>query len=99
MYKSYRFRIYPNEDQETLIVKHIGSCRFVWNHFLDMRNKRYAETGKGMTYKEMALLLPALKKENKWKPMPLVSTAVLTSSISNRQGDVVVVDQMCWIPV
>ena len=66
MYKSYRFRIYPNEDQETLIVKHIGSCRFVWNHFLDMRNKRYAETGKGMTYKEMALLLPALKKENKW---------------------------------
>ena len=66
MYKSYRFRIYPNEDQETLIVKHIGSCRFVWNHFLDMRNKRYVETGKGMTYKEMALLLPALKKENKW---------------------------------
>ena len=63
MYKSYRFRIYPNEDQETLIEKHIGSCRFVWNHFLDMRNKRYTETGKGMTYKDMALLLPSLKKE------------------------------------
>ena len=63
MYKAYRFRIYPNEDQETLIVKHIGSCRFVWNHFLDMRNKRYTETGKGMTYKDMALLLSSLKKE------------------------------------
>ncbi len=64
MYKAYRFRIYPNEDQETLIVKHIGSCRFVWNHFLDMRNKRYTETGKSMTYKDMALLLPSLKNVN-----------------------------------
>jgi putative transposase len=66
MYKAYRFRMYPNEEQKILIEKHIGSCRFVWNHFLDMRNRRYTETGKGMTYKQMALLLPALKKEYPW---------------------------------
>ncbi len=66
MYKSYRFRLYPNEDQKILIEKHIGSCRFVWNHILDMRNRRYTETGKGMTYRETALLLPALKKEYPW---------------------------------
>ena len=66
MYKAYRFRMYPNEDQKILIEKHIGSCRFVWNHFLDMRNRRYTETGKGMTYKQTALLLPALKKEYSW---------------------------------
>ena len=66
MYKAYRFRMYPNEDQKILIEKHIGSCRFVWNHFLDMRNRRYTETGKGMTYKQTALLLPALKKEYPW---------------------------------
>ena len=46
--------------------RNLGSCRFVWNHFLDIRNRRYTETGKGMTYKEMALLLPALKKEYSW---------------------------------
>ena len=58
--------MYPNEDQKILIEKHIGSCRFVWNHILDMRNRRYTETGKGMTYKQTALLLPALKKEYPW---------------------------------
>ncbi|MHB1650726.1 MAG: RNA-guided endonuclease TnpB family protein, partial [Thermoplasmataceae archaeon] len=66
MYKAYRFRMYPNEEQKILIEKHIGSCRFVWNHFLDMRNRRYTEIGKGMTYKQTALLLPALKKEYPW---------------------------------
>ena len=66
MYKAYRFRMYPNEDQKILIEKHIGSCRFVWNHFLNTRNRRYTETGKGMTYRETALLLPSLKKEYPW---------------------------------
>ncbi len=66
MYKAYRFRMYPNEDQKILIEKHIGLCRFVWNHFLDIRNSRYTETGKGMTYRETALLLPSLKKEYPW---------------------------------
>jgi putative transposase len=66
MFKAYKFRMYPDEDQETLIEKHIGSCRFVWNYFLDLRNKRYVETGKGMSYKEMALLLLPLKKEREW---------------------------------
>ncbi|MGC8515783.1 MAG: RNA-guided endonuclease TnpB family protein, partial [Thermoplasmata archaeon] len=58
--------MYPNEEQKVLIEKHIGSCRFVWNHFLDMRNKRYTETGNGMSYKEMQLFLPSLKEEKEW---------------------------------
>ena len=66
MFKAYRFRMYPDEDQRVIIEKHIGSCRFVWNHFLGLRNKRYSETGKGMSYKEMASLLPALKKDHEW---------------------------------
>ena len=66
MFKAYRFRMYPNEDQKILIEKHIGLCRFVWNHFLNTRNRRYTETGKGMIYRETALLLPSLKKEYPW---------------------------------
>ncbi|MHB1492630.1 MAG: RNA-guided endonuclease TnpB family protein [Thermoplasmataceae archaeon] len=66
MYKAYRFRMYPSEDQQILIGKHIGSCRFVWNHFLDLRNKKYTETGESITRSEMSSLLPILKKENEW---------------------------------
>ena len=66
MFKAYKFRLYPNEEQQVLLEKHFGSCRFVWNHFLDFRNKRYVETGRGMSYKDASVLLPALKEEKEW---------------------------------
>ncbi|MCL5441384.1 MAG: helix-turn-helix domain-containing protein [Candidatus Thermoplasmatota archaeon] len=44
----------------------MGSCGFVWNHFLDLRNRQYVETGKGMSYKEMTVPLTALKKKEEW---------------------------------
>ncbi|MHB1622868.1 MAG: helix-turn-helix domain-containing protein, partial [Cuniculiplasma sp.] len=66
MFKAYRFRMYPNDDQKILIEKHIGSCRFVWNHFLDLRNKRYTEKGEAITRSEMSSLIPLLKKEYPW---------------------------------
>ena len=66
MFKAYKFRLYPDEEQQLLLEKHFGSCRFVWNHFLDSRNKRYVETGKGMSYKDASVLLHALKEEKEW---------------------------------
>ena len=34
MYKSYKFRIYPNEEQTILLNKSFGSVRFVYNYYL-----------------------------------------------------------------
>ncbi|WP_445661562.1 helix-turn-helix domain-containing protein [Bacillus sp. FSL P2-0099] len=48
--KAYKFRIYPNKAQATLINKTIGCSRFVFNHFLSLWNNAYKETGKGLTY-------------------------------------------------
>ena len=42
MYKSYRFRFYPNKKQLELINKTFGSSRYVYNYYLEkMKNKRY----------------------------------------------------------
>ena len=35
MYKAYKFRLYPNDDQIELINKTFGCTRFVYNYFLD----------------------------------------------------------------
>ena len=35
MYKSYRFRLYPDTHQKVLIHKTLGCYRFVYNYFLD----------------------------------------------------------------
>ncbi|CAI8886081.1 hypothetical protein KOY_04507 [Bacillus cereus VDM021] len=48
--KAYKFRIYPNKEQEILIAKTMGCTRFVFNHFLALWNDTYKETGKGLTY-------------------------------------------------
>ena len=66
MFKAYRFKLYPNEEQKILLEKHFGSCRFVWNHFLALRNEVYTKTGNGMSQYEMTALLPQLKNENEW---------------------------------
>ncbi|PEI79945.1 helix-turn-helix domain-containing protein, partial [Bacillus toyonensis] len=48
--KTYKFRIYPNKTQATLINKTIGYARFVFNHFLSLWDNAYRKTGKGLTY-------------------------------------------------
>ena len=35
MYKAYKFRLYPNDNQKELIHKTFGCTRFVYNHFLN----------------------------------------------------------------
>ena len=39
IYKAYKFRMYPNKEQEELINKTIGSFRFVYNYFLDKKSE------------------------------------------------------------
>ena len=49
MVYSYKFRIYPNTEQQTLIQKTFGCARFVYNHFLAQRISEYNATGKSST--------------------------------------------------
>ncbi len=64
--KAYKFRIYPNREQERLIAKTIGCSRFVYNHFLSKWHDTYTKTGKGLTYSACSSQLPKLKKEHEW---------------------------------
>jgi putative transposase len=42
VHKGYKFRIYPNEQQATLINKTIGCTRFVFNYFLGKQKEKDA---------------------------------------------------------
>ena len=60
--KAYKFRIYPNKEQEVLIAKTFGCSRFVFNYFLAECEDAYKRTGKGLTYKTCSSQLTQLKK-------------------------------------
>ncbi|MGI2792273.1 IS200/IS605 family element RNA-guided endonuclease TnpB [Bacillus cytotoxicus] len=79
--KAYKFRIYPNKEQEILIAKTIGCSRFVFNHFLEKWNNVYKETGKGLTYNSCSDKLTQLKKELVW--LKEVDSIALQSSLKN----------------
>ena len=41
MLKGYKYRIYPNKNQEEQIQKTFGCCRFVYNQTLAYRKDKY----------------------------------------------------------
>ena len=59
--KAYKFRIYPNSEQQVLFAKTFGCVRFVYNRMLADKIKYYKETGKKLNN------TPAqYKKEFEW---------------------------------
>ena len=76
--KAYKFRLYPNKEQQVLIAKTIGSCRYVYNYFLNQWNETYESTGKGLSYGKCSKALPGLKQGLDWL-QEVDSTALQTA--------------------
>lgn len=70
MLKAYKYRIYPNREQEILIHKTFGCVRFVYNHFLEERIRAYKENGESRTFFQQNKTLTDLKKEFDWLQEP-----------------------------
>lgn len=67
---AYKFRIYPNKQQEELIQKTFGCCRYVYNYFLSDRSNQYKTTGKSPTFFQQNKSLTGLKQELDWLREP-----------------------------
>jgi len=64
--KTYKFRIYPNKEQENLLSKHFGCSRFVYNYFLNERKEQYQNDKKSDNYYKQAKTLTDLKKKEEY---------------------------------
>jgi putative transposase len=63
MLKGYEYRMQPTEDQEVLLSKHLGSCRWFYNFALNKKIQHYAVAKKTLSRFELQELLPTLKKD------------------------------------
>ncbi|WP_269321036.1 helix-turn-helix domain-containing protein [Fischerella sp. PCC 9605] len=77
-------RIYPNKEQEVSLAQNFGCARFVWNFYLNKTNTQYEETGKGMTYCQMASYLTQLKKLPDYEWLQEPTAAVLQQSLKRK---------------
>lgn len=66
MNKSYKFRLYPNKQQEELIQKTFGCVRFVYNYYLKEKTNIYQSTKKNFSYYDCCKHLTHLKHELTW---------------------------------
>ncbi|WML35884.1 IS200/IS605 family element RNA-guided endonuclease TnpB [Clostridium sp. OS1-26] len=66
MEKTFKFRLAPTKEQEIMLSKAFGSCRFVYNYYLDKKIKLYKSEGKSMSYGECANDMKKLKNQYEW---------------------------------
>lgn len=64
--KSYKFRAYPDKEQEILINKTFGCARFVYNYYLRKSIDDYQSTGRSCSYTENSRDCTLLKNVLLW---------------------------------
>ncbi len=82
IHKSYKFKIKPTKEQEILLGKHFGACRFVYNHYLNTR-KEYYLSGTSINYSHNAGNLTNLKKLENYVWLNEINAQSLQSSLRN----------------
>ena len=80
MNKGVKFRIYPNKEQENLILQTLGCCRLIYNKGLDMRDKAY-KNGKKANYTQTSAMLTNLKNDDNFSFLKLVDSIALQQSL------------------
>lgn len=63
---SYKFRIYPNKEQQNQIEQTFGCCRYVYNYYLTVRREAYEKDGIIFGFYNCCKDLTIQKNKNKW---------------------------------
>jgi len=83
MYKSYKYKLLPNAEQQLLLNKHFGCIRFVYNHFLNERIEEYKENKNTLNYYHNSKSLTGLKKQEEYSWLKEVNSQSLQDSLKN----------------
>ena len=80
---SYKFRLYPNREQENLIQRTFGCVRFVFNTFLGKRIDAYKTEKKTLNYCACSALLTEMKRDEAYAWLKEVDSIALQRSLRN----------------
>lgn len=83
MQRAYRYRFYPTPEQESLLRRTVGCCRFVYNRALAVRNEAWTQRQEKLSSYDLVKLLPTWKKDEETSWLGEVSSVPLQQSICN----------------
>lgn len=83
VYRAYRYRVYPTQEQEQQLAHTFGCARYVYNHFLKVRTDAWYENQERIGYNGTAKMLTDLKKQTETLWLQDVSNVCLQQSLQN----------------
>lgn len=86
MFKAFKYKIKPNDEQTVLLNKHFGSIRFAYNYFLNERKKEYETNKNTLNYYDNARSLTELKKKEEYYWLREVNSQSLQHSLKSLDG-------------
>ncbi len=63
MLRAFRYRLFPNKQQQRLLERQLDECRWLYNHLLAARRDAWEQRQETLRYYDQATRLPALKAE------------------------------------
>ena len=66
VYKAYKFKLNPTEEQKVKLNKFLGASRFIYNYYLGKKKEKYELYKKNYSLKDMKYDLKELQEEYKW---------------------------------
>jgi putative transposase len=81
--KAIKVRIYPNESDKELLGKRFGVRRFIYNKFLDVRQKAYMESGETVNYYMCAKIVVEMKKQEEFSWLSEVNSQSIQAALKD----------------
>ena len=81
--KGYKFRLYPNQEQQKLLGQHFGACRWVYNYGLNKKIEVYTKKKKSLSRFDLQKEIPELKKQEETSWLKNVNAQSLQASLHN----------------
>lgn len=81
--RGYKYRIYPNASQRSLLERIFGCCRYVRNHFLALRRDEWKANQRSITYKDTSRLLTEMKQREETSWLKEADSMALQEALRN----------------
>jgi putative transposase len=66
-HRAYKYRIYPDDDQQKQLSVEFGNARYIWNKALAIKNRVYSKYGKNITAYTLSSLITRAKKKSRYE--------------------------------
>ena len=81
IYKAYKFRMYPNNEIKSKLNSFIGTSRFIYNYYLDKKDRYYNELKINYNIKDMKKDVKYLNNNYEW--LKEVDSCILRTTIDD----------------